>query len=228
MTVDRNEMGRRHDVYLAEIVGGRKTAGSGSQFHDQGDARVSRATRRFGFCAEGKSTRGKGLTIQVDTYFKLLEQAGGDRPVLGLRWYLNDRLDEHADLIAMLPSDFAEIREAAEEAADLAARVKALEKELAARVEEAPAAPAALWGPEGPPPRLPWYVVAVRSGEIGVLEHAGWRWDERGHKTTFAVSTVRVENNINAATARLIVNEILVQGELWVDGVLQARSGMER
>ncbi|MEV5568172.1 hypothetical protein AB0L54_35760, partial [Streptomyces sp. NPDC052196] len=62
-----------------------------------------------------KSTLGKGITNTRAMWAKALEQAGGERPMLTLRWYDDASLTRVGiDLAACDLLDFAEMREDAE------------------------------------------------------------------------------------------------------------------
>lgn len=87
------EMGRIHEDYIARVLDGRRTRASGSQWFDQGDVRNNHDLP-FAFCADGKSTKGKQIAVTLAMIEKLREQAQGERPVMPLRWYGNDNLDE--------------------------------------------------------------------------------------------------------------------------------------
>ena len=80
------QMGDLHEAALAEAFGGRKTKASGSQWHDQGDVRNNHDIP-FAFCLDGKSTLGKSITVTLDMIAKVRDQAQGERPGFGLRWY---------------------------------------------------------------------------------------------------------------------------------------------
>ncbi len=123
------EMGERHEVFLAELNGGVKTRASGSQWHDQGDGRDNH-DEPFAFCYDGKSTRGKGITVTLDMIAKIRDQSQGERPQIALRWYGNDMLDViAADWIAVQAEDFRELKQAARRSAELEAQAGALRAE---------------------------------------------------------------------------------------------------
>ncbi|MFE0490164.1 hypothetical protein [Streptomyces griseoaurantiacus] len=108
-------MGDRHEAYVAEVLGQRQTRGSGNQWRDQMDSKHDRTSCVFAFANDGKSTLGKGVTITRAMWAKALEQAGGERPMLTLRWYADASLTKvDIDLAACDLLDFAEMREDAE------------------------------------------------------------------------------------------------------------------
>lgn len=109
------EMGRLHEEYLAALNAGRRSKASGSQWTDPGDGRNSHDTP-FALAWDGKSTKGKGITVTLDMIAKIREQALGEIPQIGLRWYANDSLrDVTEDWAAVPGSDWQEILAAARE-----------------------------------------------------------------------------------------------------------------
>jgi hypothetical protein len=108
------DMGDRHEAHLAEVLGMRQSRGSGNQWRDPIDARHNRLDQQFAFAIDGKSTLAKSIGVTRDMWAKAVEQAGGERPMLGLRFYNTASLDVHADLAVCDLLDFAEMRQAAE------------------------------------------------------------------------------------------------------------------
>ena len=106
------DLSDRHEAYLAELFGGRRSRGSGNQTGSPLDVRMD-PNHRFAFGFEGKSTRGKSLSVPLSMIDKLNEQAHGLRPALALRWYRPDNLlvPLH-DLVAVRADDLAELIEA--------------------------------------------------------------------------------------------------------------------
>jgi hypothetical protein len=79
------------------------------------DSKHDRTSCVYAFANDGKSTLGKGITITRAMWAKAVEQAGGERPMLTLRWYADASLAKaDIDLAACDLLDFAEMREAAE------------------------------------------------------------------------------------------------------------------
>lgn len=111
----RNKMGKLHEEALVTFLGGRKTKASGSQWRDQMDGRHNRMSRRFAFAWDGKSTLAKSISVTREMWAKAKEQAGGERPMLALRWYGNERLDVAEDLVVLSLHDFVELLEVANE-----------------------------------------------------------------------------------------------------------------
>lgn len=112
-SVTTARMGELHEEHLAEINGGRKSRSSGNQWHDAADGRNSRDDA-FNFAWDGKSTLGKGITVTLEMIAKIREQAGGERPQIGLRWYGSGDLTQVTeDWIAVRDVDFEEMKIAA-------------------------------------------------------------------------------------------------------------------
>lgn len=103
------DMGDRHEEFLQEILGGRKTRGSGNQWTNPMDGRHNRMVDRFAFAWDGKSTLANSIGVSRDMWAKAVDQAGGERPMLGLRFYDNQRLDVGLDLLVVSPFDLSEM-----------------------------------------------------------------------------------------------------------------------
>ena len=112
MSVNKR-MGDAHEAFLVDLLGGRQTRGSGNQWHNPMDGRQNRLTVPYAFAWDGKSTLGKSIGVSLSMWDKAVEQAGGERPMLGLRWYANERLDVVRDLLVVDPYDMSEILAAA-------------------------------------------------------------------------------------------------------------------
>jgi hypothetical protein len=254
MALDRNEMARLHEEFLAELHGGRNTRGSGQTWQDPGDGRGNRLTTEFAFAWDGKSTRGKGITVDRATIAKIREQAGGERPEIALRFYDTDDLERVGeDWIAIPAADFGELLEAArrvghqygEAVAELQA---ALEAERAKNAQFAqtdqplPVFPVP-WQPPssevlhgGYPPDIPapphelWpcKVIDSRHDPDSPTNEAvitGYDVNDSGMVTEFTVASVRVEP-ISEARNHLFVNDMLVRrGQLYIDGRLEVQVG---
>lgn len=107
-------MGDRHEAHVAEVLGQRQTRGSGNQWRDQMDSKHDRTECVFAFANDGKSTLAKSISITRTMWAKAVEQAGGERPMLTLRFYDDASLKVYADLAVCDLLDFAEMREDAE------------------------------------------------------------------------------------------------------------------
>lgn len=118
MTLDKGlnkRMGDLHEAYVADVLGQRQTRGSGNQWRDQMDSKHDRTSCVFAFANDGKSTLGKSISISREMWAKAVQQAGGERPMLTLRWYADASLSKvDIDLAACDLLDFAEQREDAE------------------------------------------------------------------------------------------------------------------
>lgn len=108
-----SKMGRKHEDHLAQVFDTTRMPGSGNQWRGQMDGRNNRRTSRFAFAWDGKSTLAKSLSIPRKMWEKAREQAGGERPMLALRFYDNERLDVGEDLVVIGLDDFAEMLEVA-------------------------------------------------------------------------------------------------------------------
>jgi hypothetical protein len=128
-------MGELHVKALAELIGGRVTPGSGNQWKDPIDARASHLDTEFAFAAEGKSTLGASISFSRALIAKAQEQAGGERPLIGLRFYGTEDLHEvdedwsaiqNADLSELLEKAAHPVAEPSDELLQLRAEVIAL------------------------------------------------------------------------------------------------------
>jgi hypothetical protein len=102
-------MSDAHEDFLADLIGGRRTPGSGNGFANQMDVRNDTRLEPYPFALDGKSTRSKSITITLEMWAKAIEQAHGCNPGFGLRWYHDDRLRSSTDLIVVRASDFGEL-----------------------------------------------------------------------------------------------------------------------
>jgi hypothetical protein len=106
-------MGELHEKALAAAFEARKTTASGSKWHDQGDIRNGHDTP-FAYCLDGKSTLSKSITVTLDMIAKIREQAQGERPGFGLRWYgTGDLKTVLEDLVLLQLADVEEMLPAA-------------------------------------------------------------------------------------------------------------------
>lgn len=106
-------MGDEHEAWLAELFGGRRTRGSGNQWRDQMDGRLSRYEHTFAWAWDGKSTLGLSMAVSRFMLKKAVEQAGGERPMIAIRFYDDETLRTHDDWIMVRADDFIELQEMA-------------------------------------------------------------------------------------------------------------------
>lgn len=103
------DMGDKHEEFLVDLLGGRQTRGSGNQANNPMDGRHSRYDTSVAFAWDGKSTRGKSIGVSRDMIEKAREQSHGERPMLALRWYFDDRLRTYDDWVLIEANDLAEL-----------------------------------------------------------------------------------------------------------------------
>lgn len=113
--MDRHKMARVHEDHLADLLGGRRTRGSGSQWHDVADGRNHGLIDPFPLAWDGKSTLNGSLSLTRTMWRKISEEAQGEIPMIAVRFYRNERLDVETDLVVLPADDFAEILMAARE-----------------------------------------------------------------------------------------------------------------
>ena len=106
----------KHENDLHELLGGHQSRSSGNQWADQGDGRRGRFQNRFGWCWDAKCAmpQTKSISISRDMVNKIIHQSHGDRPLLPLRFYADERGGIEHDLVVMRLSDLAELIEAVE------------------------------------------------------------------------------------------------------------------
>jgi hypothetical protein len=104
-------MGDKHEEWLAVTFGGRRTRGSGNQWRDPIDGRQNHREVEFAFAWDGKSTMAQSLTIDRPMLRKAVEQAGPERPMIGVRFYDDERLRGFEDWVLVRGADMAEMTE---------------------------------------------------------------------------------------------------------------------
>lgn len=109
-------MGDAHEAFVASMLRGRQSRGSGNQWRDQADGRHDRHEQTVAFGWDCKSTLGKSLSITTTQWEKVVDQSGMERPAVPLRFYHDPRLRTFTDLIAISLHDLAELLELAERA----------------------------------------------------------------------------------------------------------------
>jgi hypothetical protein len=105
----RHKMGDQHEDWLSVVLHGRKSRGSGNQWRDPMDGRRSRYRSLFAWAWDGKSTLAKSITISRAMLTKAVEQAGGERPMIAVRFYDNERLTSYEDWFLVRADDFLEL-----------------------------------------------------------------------------------------------------------------------
>lgn len=105
-------MSDKHEIFLAAMLNGRRSVGSGNQFNDAADGRNDVFTPHAA-AWDGKATLGKSHSVTLATWDKLVEQSHGLMPILALRWYADERLHVRRDLVVLDVHDFVTILEAA-------------------------------------------------------------------------------------------------------------------
>jgi hypothetical protein len=112
-------MSERHEKHLVNVLGGRMTKGSGSTFADQGDGKQDYRSGQYVFCWDGKSTMAKSISVSIDMWEKIEEQAHWARPAIPLRFYSDRRGINTLDLVVCSLTDFADMQTAANEITQL-------------------------------------------------------------------------------------------------------------
>ena len=104
------DLSDKHEIYLAELLDGRRSKGSGNQFNDPMDGRNDRHEQAHALAWDGKATQGKSVGITREMWAKAVEQAHGLIPTLALRFYGSGYgLKPELDLITIQADDFAAI-----------------------------------------------------------------------------------------------------------------------
>jgi hypothetical protein len=123
MSLTTRKMSDAHEEHLVEVFGGRKTRGSGNQPANPMDGRHSRYERAVAFAWDGKSTRGNSIGVTREMVTKAKEQAHGERPMIALRWYDDDRLRSFEDWVCIQEDDLLELMERSDRLAEIEERV---------------------------------------------------------------------------------------------------------
>ncbi len=110
MTPTTRKLSDRHEEYLADVFGGRKTRGSGNQPNDQMDGKQSYGDEHYVFAWDGKATLGKSISVTRQMVHKAIEQSHWARTMIPLRFYADARLTEvEFDLAVIQVNDLAEM-----------------------------------------------------------------------------------------------------------------------
>lgn len=254
MAIDRMRMADKHEAFIADLLAGRRSKASGSTWNDKGDGRGDHTEEPFAFAWDCKATLAKSHTVTREMLAKLREEAGGERPLLPLRWYDDESLRSYEDWALLRADDLAELRDAAtqavlaaEHARELEQQVAVLEAELTGQMHRAARAEQDLKDAvqagrrreleqretprqPGPEDKLAGLIPKLPwtcvfvTNVEGMIRHNGVRYDAEGHATFFEIDSVRVEPY--GQGKRLFVNEQIVRhGDLWIDGRLDTRTG---
>jgi hypothetical protein len=106
VNITTRRMSDAHEEFLADLLGGRMTKGSGNQWHDQSDGKMPRDLP-YSFAWDGKATFGKSIGVSREMWAKIRKQAHDRRPMIPLRFYDTEKLDVALDLVVVLADDFA-------------------------------------------------------------------------------------------------------------------------
>lgn len=102
------DLSDKHEAWLAELLEGRITRGSGCSFADQMDGKNDRHTQPYPLAWDGKATQSASVGVSRAMWDKAVEQAHGLTPALALRFYgPGYSLTPELDLIAVEANDFA-------------------------------------------------------------------------------------------------------------------------
>jgi hypothetical protein len=102
------DLSDKHEAWLAELLDGRITRGSGSTFVDQMDGKNNRLTQHYPLAWDGKATQRGSVGVSREMWDKAVEQSHGLTPALALRFYgPGYSLTPELDLIAVEANDFA-------------------------------------------------------------------------------------------------------------------------
>jgi hypothetical protein len=129
----RHRMSVLHENYVSEALGGTHSRGSGNQAANPSDGRQDHHTASVAFSWDCKATIAQSISVKVSDWEKIVEQSLGERPMLPIRLYSNDRLTAWLDLFVLAPDDFLELLD---ENRRLTKKVEELEAELAKSLDD--------------------------------------------------------------------------------------------
>ena len=109
MALTTRKMSDAHEDWVVDLLGGRKSKNSGSQWHAQADGRQSSYENAYAFSWDCKGTLAKSASVSLAMWEKIRRQASPERPMVPLRFYANEKLDVLLDLVVVDAHDFAEI-----------------------------------------------------------------------------------------------------------------------
>lgn len=213
MTLDKTRMGELHEIYLAEIFGGRKSRGSGNQWDDPADGRNDHTTTPFAFAWDGKSTTGTSITITEAMIEKIRDQAGGERPAIGLRWYGNQALtlvDE--DWVLITAADMEELLAEARASASTEGASPAELRELPGYVTP-------------PVPMEPRTIIYSTHATGGELINQGVRVLPSGAMELFRPTRVALDQAASGQPAFAVDDRIMTHADWYVDNKLEYTVG---
>ena len=112
----RVAMARHHEDYLARVLKGQRSRGSGNQQSGQMDGRQDAHRTPDALAWDAKATRQGSIGVSRAMWEKAIEQSHYEKPVIPLRFYADDRLSDRPedgtiDLIVLSLPDFLEMRE---------------------------------------------------------------------------------------------------------------------
>jgi hypothetical protein len=213
--LDKTKMGELHEVHLADVFGGRKSRGSGNQWDDPADGRNDHTRQALAFSWDGKSTTGSSITVSLAMIEKIREQAKGERPAIGLRWYGNQALtlvDEDGVLITT--EDMEELLAEARQEGLITAP---------GSVDLPPAPETDLPGYVTPPPPQamePRTVIYSRHATGGQLVNQGVRILPGGASELFSPFRVGLDNSASGQQQLAVDDQIMRHADWYVDNVL--------
>jgi hypothetical protein len=109
----RRRMSDRHEEFVAKLFGSRRTPGSGNQWAKPADGRTDANQEEFAFAWDCKATMAASISISLEMWDKIKVQSHNERPMIPIRFYLNDRLTEYVDLGVVDLNDISAMREKA-------------------------------------------------------------------------------------------------------------------
>lgn len=109
MSLTTRKMSDAHEDWLVGVLGGRKTKGSGNQWHNPMDGRHSSMHQHYAFAWDGKATLAKSTSVSLAMWEKAREQASPEMPLLPLRFYANESLEVALDLVVLKATTFADL-----------------------------------------------------------------------------------------------------------------------
>jgi hypothetical protein len=104
-------MSDKHERFLAQLIDGRVTPGSGNHAANPMDVRGDARRQHYAFALDGKSTMGLSIPVSRAMWTKATEQAHDEYPGLGLRFYDDQTLRRGLDLIVVGAAQFGAMLE---------------------------------------------------------------------------------------------------------------------